>query len=270
MNLDELESRLQSVLEVHLIKYLPGYKVEDGIAHRLAVAMKSQIKEQAGGFLAPNLYVIVAHPSTLARWKTKLPFLKELAAALDLAGKETGFSFTTKPTVTAMADSNMAADEMNVIASFSDEGVTETQGLLLDGTNAPLDGTGSRNAYLIIDGSRIIPLSRSVINIGRRLDNHIVIEDPRVSRSHAQLRILKDRFVLFDLNSSGGTFVNGRRLSQAVLNPGDVISLAGVSLVFGQDLPTGRIEDEGKTQPGLPFSSERPTMVNRKEKDSLK
>jgi pSer/pThr/pTyr-binding forkhead associated (FHA) protein len=51
----------------------------------------------------------------------------------------------------------------------------------------------------------------------------IVIDDPRVSRNHAQLRDT-GRFVLFDLNSTGGP-QNGQRTSQTVLYPGDVISL---------------------------------------------
>jgi hypothetical protein len=267
MKLDEIESRLQALLEVHLLKHLPGYMVEDGIAQQLAVAMKSQLKEAAGVILAPNLFVIVAHPSTLARWEKKPRLLKELATALNMAGKDTGFTFTTKPAVTTTSDTSIAIDELNIIASFSDEGVAETQGIVLETTHAALDANNSGNAFLIMDGSRIIPLSRSVINIGRRLDNHIVIDDPRVSRSHAQLRILKDRFVLFDLNSSGGTFVNGRRASQSVLNPGDVISIAGVNLVFGQDLPVGHDQDEGQTQPGSSFSSDRATIVSLKEND---
>ena len=267
MNLDGFESRLQALLEVHLLKHLPGYKVEDGIAQRLAIAMKSQLKEQAGGLRAPNLYVIVAHPYTLARWKKKPRLLKELATALDMAGRETGFSFATKPAVTTTSDTNMGIKEMHVIASFSDEGVAETQGITLETAHTLDNEMVSRNAFLIIDGSRTIPLSRSVINIGRRLDNHIVIDDPRVSRSHAQLRILKDRFVLFDLNSSGGTFVNGRRLSHSVLNPGDVISLAGVSLIFGQDLPADLAQADGQTQPGSSFSSDCASAVIRKEND---
>jgi hypothetical protein len=267
MNLDLIESRLQALLEVHLLKHLPGFKVEDGIAQRLAVAMKSQLKEQAGVLLAPNFYVIVAHPSTLARWKKKPRLLKELATALDMAGKQTGFSFTTKPMVTTTSDINMGIKEMHVIASFTDECVAETQGISLETVHTPDNGMVTRNAFLIIDGPRVIPLNRSVINIGRRLDNHIIIDDPRVSRSHAQLRILKDRFVLFDLNSSGGTFVNGRRLSQSVLNPGDVISLAGVSLIFGQDLPIGLAQSGEQTQPGPPFSSNRTTVANQKDHD---
>lgn len=40
------------------------------------------------------------------------------------------------------------------------------------------------SAYLIVN-SEVFPLNRELVNIGRKLDNHIVIHDPRVSRNHA-------------------------------------------------------------------------------------
>jgi pSer/pThr/pTyr-binding forkhead associated (FHA) protein len=91
------------------------------------------------------------------------------------------------------------------------------------------------NSYLIVDGTRILPLTQAVINIGRRPDNQIAIEDARVSRLHAQLRAIKGRFVIFDLDSTGGTYVNSQRVNQCALYPGDVISLAGYPLVYGQE-----------------------------------
>ena len=57
------------------------------------------------------------------------------------------------------------------------------------------------------------------------------------SRLHAQLRAIKGRFIIFDLDSTGGTFVNTQRINQCALYPGDVISLAGYPLVYGQDAP---------------------------------
>jgi pSer/pThr/pTyr-binding forkhead associated (FHA) protein len=84
-----------------------------------------------------------------------------------------------------------------------------------------------------------------VVNIGRRLGNHIVIDDPRVSRSHAQIRALRGRYVLFDLNSTGGTFINGQRIKQHSLKPGDVISLAGYTIIYGEDSSPA---DDGDTR----------------------
>ncbi len=98
---------------------------------------------------------------------------------------------------------------------------------------------------------RIIPLDRSVINIGRRPDNQMVIDDPRVSRVHSQLRAIKGRYVIFDLDSAGGTFVNSQRISQYTLLPGDVISLAGFPMVYGQDTA-----EPGQTQRYIPQGSD--------------
>ena len=87
------------------------------------------------------------------------------------------------------------------------------------------------------------------------------IDDPRVSRNHAQLRAIKGRYVVFDLNSTGGTFINGRRASQGVLYPGDVISLAGVMLIFGQDNPPPR-SDIAMVSPFFDSSdADRPTAI---------
>ena len=74
-----------------------------------------------------------------------------------------------------------------------------------------------------------------MINVGRRIDNQIILEDAHVSRTHAQLRVRDRRFVLFDLGSTGGTQVNGRKVKQHILRPGDVITIADFRLVYGED-----------------------------------
>ena len=96
------------------------------------------------------------------------------------------------------------------------------------------------NAFFVIDGVKIYPLVRAVINIGRRLENDLVIDDPRVSRNHAQLRAVEGNYVLFDLNSTGGTFVNGSRVTETIIYPNDSISLGGVILTYYQDDPPPR------------------------------
>ncbi len=92
------------------------------------------------------------------------------------------------------------------------------------------------NAFLIVN-SQVFPLDQEVINIGRSLENHLVIDDPSVSRAHAQLIAIKNHFMVFDQNSTGGTFVNGKRISRTVLNSGDIVSLAAVSMLYVEDSP---------------------------------
>ena len=107
--------------------------------------------------------------------------------------------------------------------------------------NEKIDDT-PLNAFFVIEGVRIYPVVKAVTNIGRRLENDLVIDDPRVSRRHAQLRAIegKGHFVLLDLNSTRGTFMNGNRITQSILYPKDIISIGGVTLTFNQDDPPPR------------------------------
>ena len=91
------------------------------------------------------------------------------------------------------------------------------------------------NPQLIVNGTTNFPLNRSVINVGRRGDNHLILDDQRVSRLHAQLRLRLGRYVVYDLNSTGGTSVNGQRVTEAILQHGDVISFAGVTAIYVED-----------------------------------
>src|SRR6266542_738156 len=83
------------------------------------------------------------------------------------------------------------------------------------------------------DGGRgNIPLGPEPLLIGRDEQNDVVLDDPRVSRKHAEIRLRLGRYTLYDLQSTNGTWVNGKRIAEVVLNDGDHISVAGLELVF--------------------------------------
>jgi len=124
------------------------------------------------------------------------------------------------------------------------------------------DHSPPEHAVLIVGGTRAVPLEDSVITIGRHHDNMVVVDDPRVSRHHVQLRAIHGRYVLFDLGSSGGTFLNGQRTSQAVLYPGDIISLAGVDIHFINEVMVRR-RGWGDTSVLYPGLGERATAILR-------
>lgn len=266
LQLEQLESRLQALIEVRLVSALPGFQVEDLVIQKLASAMKSNLVEDANGNkLVPNVFTLVVSPDSAERWQQP-KLLDAMINSLKVVGEEAGLKFPSSPTISILKNSQIGESEIDVIASHQLEAADETRGM------TPVVGKGEsensdsfpKNAFLIVDGVKVFPLTQSVINIGRRLDNQLVIDDPRISRNHAQLRAIKGRFVIFDLNSTGGTFVNGQRTSQSVMYPGDVISLAGVPLVFGQDNPPPR-PDLADTNPLNEASGERPTaFLNRK------
>ncbi len=114
------------------------------------------------------------------------------------------------------------------------------------------------SVYLVIDGRKAIALDQPVISIGRSHENTVVLDDPRVSRKHIEIRVIRDHFVIFDLGSSGGTYVNGQRVSQGMLYPGDLISLAGVNMVFTRDT---RFLHQSDSAGSLMGPGQRPTAV---------
>lgn len=92
-------------------------------------------------------------------------------------------------------------------------------------------------AFLIVEGNRTIILDQEITTIGRKADNHIVINHEYVSRHHAHIRFVDGQYLLEDLHSTVGTSLNGVRIQRAVLQPGDVISLGGAPIIFGLGSP---------------------------------
>jgi pSer/pThr/pTyr-binding forkhead associated (FHA) protein len=265
LKLDQLEAKIQKLVEDQLAGILPGLRLEDRVIQRLATAVKENIVQQKDDrAIAPNEFTLIVATDTSPMWKEQST-IDALKNIITTASRDVGLKFVTQPTINITTDDTFSAEEIKVVASHKLEPVGDTQGMQAPiGNREESEGIDNipENAFLIVEGVKVHPLNESVVNIGRRLENQLVIDDPRVSRNHAQLRAIKGRFVLFDLNSTGGTFVNGQRTSQTVLYPGDVISLAGVALIFGQDNPPPR-PDLGGTAPlnPDPGTSERPTAT---------
>lgn len=273
-NLKTLEARLQSLIEVRLMSILPGYKVEDLIIQKLAAAVQSNLTVLDDDTqLAPNVYTLIVHPQAATRWQNT-DLLSTLLQAIQTAGQESGLQFASHPTITITTDDSLSAEDARVMASNRVEPMTDTKGAPIENDDVN-DGMEEdalpENAFLIIEGVKVFPLQTPVVNIGRRLDNQLVIDDPRVSRNHSQLRAIKGRYVLFDLNSTGGSFVNGQRTNQSVLYPGDVISLAGVALIFGQDNPPPRPDLVSTTPLAFPKANvDRPTATLPKDRSTAR
>lgn len=86
-------------------------------------------------------------------------------------------------------------------------------------------------AYLVIN-TQVFPIKKQVTRIGRKLDNDLVLQDPTISRYHAEIVYQENQFTLKDLGSSGGTYLNNKKLAEGILFPGDIILLAKIPIMF--------------------------------------
>jgi hypothetical protein len=270
IKLDQLENRLQSLIEIHLVDYFLGSIMKEKIANQFTRAVQSNILIMPdNSIIAPDTYILTGHPDMIEKWHENQIIPDTIRQVLDAIRVEMGIIFSSEPTISICANMNLSQDEIRITASHKCKVVAETKGIpsVLDYednlSNLPV------NAFLIVNGTTVFHLDQSVINIGRRKDNHLNIDDPRISRNHAQLRAIKGRYILFDLNSTGGTCVNGERISQSTLQPGDVISLAGIPLIYGQDdtLQQAEVRD---TSPITTSTKKQSTAGNQKTTPEIK
>jgi len=73
------------------------------------------------------------------------------------------------------------------------------------------------------------------ITIGRESGNFVQLDDNEVSRRHAEIRRIEGRFVVGDLKSSNGTYVNNRKVERAELSSGDQIQIGRTVMVYSKD-----------------------------------
>ncbi len=213
------------------------------VATHLTRAMEDhQVLSPDGRPQAPTHYWVYLHPDNCAVLAVEQPALEtelahhvaELAAQADLALEVT-------PVVHVLPEEKTAPHEVRVEARWMPEEAAEVEKTReMEASEGEAEATIAPQGrpFLILEGRRHVNLLQPVISIGRALDNDVIIEDPRVSRHHAQLRRRYGRYVLYDLGSSGGTQINGYPIEECVLHSGDVISFAAVQVIYGEDPPT--------------------------------
>jgi pSer/pThr/pTyr-binding forkhead associated (FHA) protein len=87
----------------------------------------------------------------------------------------------------------------------------------------------------------------AVVTIGRLSDNRMVLDHPSVSSHHACVFADGEQYLVEDLQSTNGTFVNGRRVSRSALQHGDVMKIGRHTIQFDQ---------LASAQPGSPASAD--------------
>jgi len=96
----------------------------------------------------------------------------------------------------------------------------------------------SRLVLVTEAGESSFPLTRDAYTIGRHRNNDIVISDPKVSSFHARLDRGADGYLLVDLKSRNGSYVNGKRIESGLLKTGDEVRMGTAHLAYRVDYTT--------------------------------
>jgi hypothetical protein len=208
---------------------------------RIIEAMEENAQAGPGGrWIAPNRFQL-SLGKRLAQTAHSLPDLQTVfATRLEEHIRESELLLVGPIRITWAENPSLRPDAVTVEAAIDRQGEESTDGFQPASQDpVPLPP----QAFLIINGQRHYPLNRPVVNIGRALDNHLVLDDVLVSRRHAQLRARDGQYLLTDLGSRHGVRVNTLPVREAVLQPGDVLRLGSTELIYGDN------REESITQP---------------------
>lgn len=193
----------------------------------VAAALQSEMDARAAVVsrartVVPNVYTVWVGPADYERLSVYAEtLLEEFAVMIRDYAMQQQYSFLGSVTVSMQQSPQRPQGTVEVVSEAR-----------VDQEVAPSSAPPSGSAPRLEGTTGTYRLTGSVTRIGRGADTDIRIDDPGVSRHHAEVRIGADT-VLRDLGSTNGTYVNGERLTaDHRLADGDIISIGAVNLRF--------------------------------------
>lgn len=197
----------------------------------IASALQRECDDRAaivarGRTMVPNAFMVTMGPHDFERLDVYREALgEELAAMVREHAEEQGYAFIGPVTVEFSQDDELPTGRFQVRS----KAVAGAQGRQDD----TLSSAGQDVPWVEV-GSTTYALARSTTRIGRGSDTDLRIDDPGISRNHAELRRSGGDVTVVDLGSTNGVVVDGERVQQARLRDGTRIQLGNTTLVFHQ------------------------------------
>lgn len=231
---EKLEKRLQNLIEGS-IQFLPWNTSQKTIAISIINEMRDIVLLSINNNQKlPNVYSISVNPEIYETLGIEHSWIHDIERTLAESAEEYDSYFPGAITIEFFSDPDLAQHEYRINSASVFHEIEQTSVFRPDQEKA-INSLQKSDAYLLLPNKDIFPLSKNIIQIGRKNDNQLVIDNPMISRNHAQIRYINGSYVIFDLNSTSGTFINGVRINQSILRPGDVISIASYPLVYGEE-----------------------------------
>jgi len=211
--LERLEDTLRTAVESvgHL---LPGKLEPLELAAELSRALDQRQMQGLEGVLVPNEYCVKLSPNDLALLGSMVRELEtELARYLTEYAIDRGYLIGPVVAVKLESAQGIAAGRVHLEANFVDLSIPARLEVISGIASRVFEFTGE-------------------VDIGRSEECCLTLEDTAVSRRHARLVSTYPGYVLEDLSSSNGTFVDGQKVDRVLLYGGEIIEIGLVQMRF--------------------------------------
>jgi hypothetical protein len=243
--LRNLEAKLEGLFEGAFSRTFKSKVQPVEIARKLAKEMQDNKTVSISRTYVPNQYLVYLSEQDRSQFEGyEEGVLKELSDYLLEHARDEGLALVTRPTVEFRTDDRLGLGEFGIQAMLvrapederaepeeADFGHTMVYSVDREARPLEVPPVSDGRAMLIGGGKRTV-LSGSRFVIGRSRDADLMLDDPNVSRRHAELRKEHGAWVVADLASTNGVKVNGRRVAEQKLNPGDEITIGLEKLHF--------------------------------------
>lgn len=214
MGLKQFERKLENLVEGAFAKAFRSGLHPVEVGRRILREMDDGRQVGVRGLVAPNKFSVWLSPDDRANFSSlETSLTRELADYVREHARQEGYHFVGGIVIEFETDDGMKKGDLFVDAEVDDEGL------------------GLVGCLVLPDGERI-PLGDQTAVIGRVDECTVTLDDPKVSRRHAEIRPAGDGYRLIDLGSTNGTEVNGRPVTEQVLAEGDRIRIGDSVLVF--------------------------------------
>lgn len=172
--------------------------------------------------VVPNVYTVHVSPEDYERLSVyDETLMAEFAVMIRDYAQQQQYSFLGSVTVAMQPDAERPQGTVDIVSEAK-----------VDHEVAPAAGFPAGSAPRVEGTAGTFGLTRAVTRIGRGNDADIRIDDPGVSRHHAEIRIVGPEVVIKDLGSTNGTYVNGTLVAEQPLRDGNVITIGSSNLTF--------------------------------------
>lgn len=249
-SLDRFEGFFERLMEGSVGRIFRSPIQPAEIGRRLERAMESNQVSTVEGIVVPNDYIVYLNPDDMVLFSDFATSLCNQMEdwLIDLA-EERNYGFIDQVRIQLVGDERVPVRSIVVDAHIVElDGYDPDQQEEIQRTEVyrVVEHTGDVPPKLVravrSDGhEQSFMLRKKVTSIGRSTSNDIVIEIPEVSRQHARIEYGHGQFKIVDLGSTNGITVNGRRISNSVIEDHDEIMLGTVRLeITPYHSPVGR------------------------------